>query len=110
MNDQEEKRPAAEAESPTIILKKSTCDCTHAEKKSKTLFSALAKAQGEFKPIPKRVKGYGYKYAALDDHWEMLREPLSNNGLCILQEIISTEDGSAIRTTIATSLDRAGNQ
>lgn len=64
------------------------------------LAAALAKAQAGFKPvgvdrkvsIPTRDgKTYSYDYATLSAIWEVIRKPLSDNGLSISQPIIGDE-------------------
>lgn len=70
----------------------------------KEIFTALAKAQSEFKSIPKnkevKKKGktkdgawfeYSYFYADLDEIIEQTRKPLTTNGLSFYQTIHTTE-------------------
>lgn len=64
------------------------------------LNAALAKAQAEF-PAIKREKtvntgSYSYSYASLDGILEAVREPLSKNGLALVQLL----DGQGIRTEL----------
>ena len=51
------------------------------------LFTALALAQGEIRGALRRETNdyYKSKYADLDSVWESIREPLSKNGLCVIQ-------------------------
>lgn len=62
-----------------------------------TLMSALATAQGAFKPVLKNRKGQEghqtYKYAELHVLWDAIREPLSANGITILQPLVSSPLG-----------------
>lgn len=65
------------------------------------LYMALSKAQGEFTDIPKSKKGYGYNYAPLEAVVAMIRPVLAKHGLCILQQLMSEEDGLYIYTILA---------
>lgn len=58
----------------------------HSEEISK-LSTALAKAQGQFKPAIKdrNNPGFHFDYATLSSCWEAVRKPLSDNELCIVQ-------------------------
>lgn len=47
--------------------------------------SALVAAQSEFPSIPKNAKGYGYKYATLDDILTIVKPILHKNGLAVTQ-------------------------
>jgi len=58
-----------------------------------SIYSALCKAQSEFITIEKRRQGYNFKYADLADIWDMIRVPLTSNGLSLVQ-LIDSEDGS----------------
>lgn len=58
--------------------------------------SALVAAQSEFPSIPKNAKGYGYKYATLDDILTIVKPILHKNGLAITQ--LLEQDG--IRTML----------
>lgn len=73
-----------------------------AEKKQEgNLFSALSKAQSQFKEIPKKAQGYGYKYAPLEEIWSTIRKPLTENGLCVIQKITTDKsDGKNYLVTI----------
>lgn len=51
----------------------------------KNLFSALSKAQGEFKAISKDRKGYNYNYADINDVLAEIRPILSKHGLFVMQ-------------------------
>ena len=73
--------------------------------KAAALFSALAKAQGEFKPIEKnreveitmRSGGkFKFRYADLEEILSKTRPALSANGLALIQRMEPTESGSLI--------------
>jgi hypothetical protein len=69
---------------------------------TKEIFAALAKAQPA---IPSAVKDsenphFKSKYADLTSVWAVAREPLSANGLSIVQEVTAAERGVAVMTQI----------
>jgi ERF superfamily protein len=59
------------------------------------LFSALAKAQGEMEFAIKNSRNphFGSKFADLAGFWDACREPLSKNGLAIVQTTMKDEQG-----------------
>jgi DNA-binding CsgD family transcriptional regulator len=59
---------------------------------------ALRAAQAEFPNVKKDRQGYGYKYADLSSCLEAVREPLSKNGLSIVQ-FPSSIDGKQFLVT-----------
>jgi len=65
------------------------------------LFSALATAQGQMKPAIKDSDNpyFKSKYSDLASVWEAIREPLSKNGLCVSQSIMS-QAGTSVLVTI----------
>ena len=69
------------------------------------LFKAISKLQGELPTIEKNKKvntgKYGFKYADLSAIHEALREPLSRNGLSIMQPLISEGDVTYLFTILA---------
>lgn len=75
------------------------------------LAEALAKAQGEMKPVvrdktadirPKDKASYSYKYADLADVLEACRPQLAKNGIAVVQSPYRGDDGSlGIVTTLA---------
>lgn len=69
---------------------------------TKEIFTALAAAQAAFKPAVKDALNPHFKkrYADLAAVWEAVREPLSQNGLSIVQEAISGERGVGVTTQI----------
>lgn len=64
------------------------------------LSKALTAAQGSMGPAIKQAKNSHFKnsYATLADIWNAIREPLSKNGLCVLQDV-TTGDGTCSVTT-----------
>lgn len=62
------------------------------------LIAALGAAQAEFPSVKKDRQGYGYKYADLSSCLEAVREPLSKNGLSIVQ-FPSSIDGKQFLVT-----------
>jgi hypothetical protein len=65
------------------------------------LAAALAKAQGEFSAAPKLSKNPHYKsnYADLAAVWSVIRKPLSENGLSVVQGAGTTEKGEIAIST-----------
>lgn len=49
------------------------------------LADALSKAQSQFTPVVRSSTGYNYKYADLSAVWNMVRDPLTSNGLSVTQ-------------------------
>lgn len=92
------------------------------------LATALAKAQAEIQHSAKDTKNphFGNKYSTLADVWDACREPLSKNGLSIVQlpstdtidgkawvrveTMLLHESGQMIGTTISMPVDRATAQ
>lgn len=81
-------------------------DPTHA------LYAALAKAQGQFKPIPKNrrgvinpkdptKRGYEFRYADLQATIDATRPALSENGLCVIQTLDITPENAILKTVLA---------
>lgn len=69
------------------------------------LFSALSKAQGEFKAIPfdKVNPHYKSKYASLSATLDSVRPHLKNNGLSVIQSVGSDENGYHLCTRLVHS-------
>jgi len=69
------------------------------------LFAALAKAQGEIIPAKKDVENtfFKSKYADLASVQDVLREPLSKNGLSVIQLARNIESGVEVETILAHS-------
>jgi hypothetical protein len=68
----------------------------------KDLTLALAKAQGQIKEASKDRTNphFGQAYATLASVWEACRQPLSQNGLAIIQTPATSEDGMMQITTL----------
>lgn len=72
------------------------------------LAAALAKAQGQMRAVGKSEEAkvtspkgnYSYKYSTLADVWEMIRKPLSENGLAVLQPVVIAKEGFVVVTTL----------
>lgn len=66
------------------------------------LAAALAKAQGQMKAAAKDAdnKHFGSRYADLASIWEACREPLSANGLAVLQPVSTTDEGVVLTTIL----------
>lgn len=72
------------------------------------LGAALAKAQAAIGTVSKDRKAkiesakgsYGYTYANLADVWDVIREPLSSNGLAIVQQAANNAQGVTVTTTL----------
>jgi hypothetical protein len=69
------------------------------------LAAALAKAQGQLKAASKSSINphFKSKYADLAAIWDVAREPLSSNGLAVLQRVSSSLDGVLITTQLVHS-------
>ena len=63
---------------------------------------AMSLAQGEMKPASKSTVNpfFKSKYSTLAQIWEVIREPLSKNGLSVFQDVCSTETGISIATRV----------
>ncbi len=68
----------------------------------KEIAAALAKAQGAMAPAAKDSENphFKSKYADLASIWDAIRKPLTDNGLSILQNVITVEKGIAVETQI----------
>lgn len=69
------------------------------------LFTALAKAQGSMTAATKDSSNpfFKSKYADLNSVWNACREPLSSNGLAIIQTIQNRENGDVLYTILGHS-------
>lgn len=69
----------------------------------KDLFSALSKAQSNIENATKNSINphFGSKYANLAEVLNVIREPLSSNGLCILQTVDEIDGKIYLLTTLA---------
>lgn len=66
---------------------------------------AMAAAQAEIEPATKGVTNtfFKSKYADISAIWEVIRAPLTKNGICILQDVYTTELGIAVKTRLVHS-------
>lgn len=82
--------------------KKDSFKYEHRSPEIKDLFSALAKAQGEMYPLMRNKTNpyFSVKYSDLRHMIKESRLPLTNNGLSVIQQIVSNEDGQSILHTI----------
>jgi hypothetical protein len=73
------------------------------------LFAALAKAQGQIEAAVKDSKNPFFKssYADLQSVWNAIKEPLTSNGLCVIQTV---EFGEAGEPRLVTTLGHASGQ
>ena len=67
------------------------------------LFMAISKMQGELTGAFKAKSGHGYNYADLAKCIQTAQEPLSNNGLAVVQMITETEAGTHLETVLTHS-------
>ena len=69
---------------------------------------ALVRAQGAMENPPRnrsvqvrtQAGAYTFRYATLDKITDMIRQALAENGLCVLQPIVSTDRGAALLTRL----------
>jgi hypothetical protein len=68
----------------------------------KEIATALCKAQAAMKPAAKDAENPHFKsrYADLASVWESIRGPLTDNGLSVVQNVITVERGIAVETQI----------
>jgi hypothetical protein len=66
------------------------------------LAAALAKAQAAMKPAQKDAKNphFGSRYSSLAEVWDAIREPLTANGLSVVQLPSSTPSSVSVATTL----------
>lgn len=66
------------------------------------LYEAMSKAQAEIKGAVKNGTNPHFRsaYSTLEDVWEACREPLTKNGLCVIQPMRIMEDGRMVLDTI----------
>ena len=64
--------------------------------------SAMCKAQAEMKPAEKNCTNpfFGNKYSDISSLWDAIREPVTRNGLCVLQDAKTTPNGLSVTTRI----------
>jgi len=63
---------------------------------------AMSIAQGEMKPASKSSENpfFRSKYSNLAQVWDSIRDPLSKNGLCVFQDVLSIATGISISTRV----------
>lgn len=68
----------------------------------KNVYMALAAAQSEMEQVVKGAINPAFKsrYASLDDVVQVVRPPLNRHGIAYFHQIISQENGSAMRTVL----------
>lgn len=66
----------------------------------KEIASALNQMQKVMQNASKDQKGYGYNYSDLAGVWSVIREPLTDNGLCVVQDAQTDEHGVNVTTTV----------
>lgn len=78
-----------------------TVETTYSEKRGE-LFAAMAKAQAEITGAKKGASNpfFKSKYADLALCLDAIREPLSNNGLCVIQTTEESEGAVIVVTTL----------
>ena len=66
------------------------------------LYAALAKAQGAMHNVPRDAENPFYKsrYATMSACMDVVRAPLAENGLCVIQQIVNGDNGSVGVETI----------
>ena len=76
------------------------------------LATALAKAQGEMEGAKKENANPFFKsrYADLASVWEACREPLSKNGLSVVQTTSATNDETGVTVHVSTMLMHSSGQ
>lgn len=62
--------------------------------------TALSKMQAALEPAKRDAKGYNYKYATLSQVWDIIRMPLIENGLSVIQDAHTTDAGISVTTRI----------
>ncbi len=64
--------------------------------------TALSKAQGHMKPAAKDALNphFKSKFADFASVWEAIREPMTSNGLTVLQDVFTEEKGVSVLTRI----------
>lgn len=70
------------------------------EDKRAELFGAIAKMQSELTGAFKAKSGHGYSYADLAQCIKTAQDPLSNNGLAVIQLLTETSRGTEIETIL----------
>lgn len=66
----------------------------------KEVIAALVKVQGSLHSIKKDTKAYNYYYATLSSIWDVIREPLMENGLLVTQDALTLPEGISVTTRV----------
>jgi len=61
---------------------------------------ALSAMQAVMDNASKKVEAFKYKYSDLSSVWEVLRGPMTDNGLCVVQDPVSSDDGVSVVTRV----------
>jgi hypothetical protein len=69
----------------------------------KDVVSALVKVQGGLHSVKKDTKAYNYYYATLSSIWDVIREPLAENGLFVTQDALTLPEGISVTTRVVHS-------
>lgn len=64
---------------------------------------AISKMQAEMEPALKDSKGYNYRYADFSAVWNVLRKPLTDNGLMVTQDTFTLQEGASVQTFVVHS-------
>lgn len=74
----------------------------HKSPELKDLFTSLAKAQGEMDLVSRNKSNpyFGIKYTDMRQLIKETRIPLTNNGLSVLQQIVTNSDGQRVLNTV----------
>lgn len=56
-----------------------------------TIYMAICKMQSALTAVEKKRTGYNFKYSDLSDIWDVIRGPLTDNGLSLIQ-LVNTEE------------------
>ena len=59
---------------------------------------ALNAMQSVMENATKKTEAFKYKYSDLSEVWSVLRQPMTDNGLCVIQDPISSEEGVSVTT------------
>lgn len=68
--------------------------------KTSELTKAMSNFQGQLTTLAKDTKAFKYKYTTLASIWESFRPLLSELGLFIFQDVVTTEQGVKVATRI----------
>lgn len=91
-----------DATTPSGAMELATAQNMSMSQQVDKLAAALAKAQGVMKPAAKDSSNphFGNRYSSLAEVWDAIREPLTSNGLSVVQLPSSTVDAVTVATTL----------